>query len=69
MASKKKVTRKSPKSLALQTVRRLTQRAQCELAELLERQKAGTIKRAELDIGLVKLQKRLKTISMHEFRI
>jgi hypothetical protein len=69
MASKKKVMRKSAEHRALQTVRRLTARAQSELAELIDRRKDGTIKRAELDVGLKKLKKQLKHILMHEFRL
>jgi hypothetical protein len=69
MASKKKVPRKPPNRRALQTVRTLTQRAQRELAELIERQEDGALKRKKLDTGLKRLQRRLARISMHEFRI
>ncbi len=69
MTSKRKILRKPANRRALQTVRTLTQRAQSELAQLIERQEDGKVKRTKLDTGLKKLQKRLARISMHEFRI
>jgi hypothetical protein len=74
MAAKKKVVRrsgvrKSGKDVALQTIRSLTQRAQQEVAELLELEKAGQLPRTVLDAGLKRLHRRLTRMAMHEFRL
>jgi hypothetical protein len=71
VAPKQKVAGRSVKNKALQTVRKLTVRAQRELAGLvgLVDPQAGALDRAKLDTGLKKLQKSLDKICVHEFRI
>jgi hypothetical protein len=61
MASKRTVgTRGSEKRREAETVLKVSQRAQAEVAKLLKRNQAGTITRAQLDTGLEEIDEGLK---------
>jgi hypothetical protein len=70
MASKKTDTRKVPATRGtLSKLRKLTKKAQKEIAELLADEQAGTITRLELKTGLECLEEELKQISFFQHRL
>lgn len=66
MASKKPA-KKAPSNRAreLQRLRKLTRRAEAEVASLLTRDRSGTINRVQLQTGLRAVKKRLQVINLH----
>ncbi len=69
MASKRRVKRKDWKRSELKGLRRVSERAQAEVARLLERNQAGDITRVELQTGLKEVEERLlDIINFHYFK-
>ena len=61
MASKRTVARRGPdKGREAETVFKLSQRAQTEVAKLLKRNQSGTITQAQMETGLEEVEERLK---------
>jgi len=70
MASKKTVKKTgSGRARELERLRKLSRRARAEVASLLKREQTGTITRVQLQTGLKEVEKQLKLMNIHYFRL
>jgi hypothetical protein len=70
MASKRTNKRRgSDQTPGVERLRKLLQRAQGEVAELLKRNKAGTITQVQLQTELQEVKAELKEIDLHFYKL
>lgn len=70
MASKRTTARRVPgQDRELERLRKLSLRAQAEVAKLLGRSRTGTITTVQLQTGLTEVQERLKLMNLHFYRL
>jgi hypothetical protein len=70
MASRKPASRRgSDKTRKARSLQRLSRRAKTEVAQLLKRNEAGTITRMQLDMGLKEVDRQLKIVILHMFKL
>jgi hypothetical protein len=70
MASKRSTTKRGPgdRGVTKSELKRLSREAKAEVARLLQRSRAGTITRGELDTGLREVQEQLKQMWVFIFK-
>jgi hypothetical protein len=70
MTSKRTVKRtRSGQGGELERLRKLSRRAQAEVARLIERDRTGTITRVQLQTGLKEVGEQLKLMNLHFLRL
>jgi hypothetical protein len=70
MASKKPVKRRgSSQGQELERLRKISRRAQAEVASLLKRNQSGTINQVQLQTGLKEVKEQLKQMDLHFYML